>query len=147
MPGKRTLVNSLTDSIHTSISVSNIDQYEPENSICENTILASKIAERVAQALLAAGASVDAVYEEGDTPLHYAARQGDADGARALLEAGASVDAANNYRRTPLVFAVRRKKYNVVRVLLKAGANRNRLTDAQNEWIDAEERDMLMHNG
>ena len=47
MPGKRTLVNTLTDSILTSVKVSNIDQYEPENSICENTILASKIAERV----------------------------------------------------------------------------------------------------
>ena len=41
------------------------------------------------QSLLEAGASVDAVDKEGDTPLHYAADKGHADVARALLEAGA----------------------------------------------------------
>ena len=47
----------------------------------------------VARALLAAGASVDAVDKQGSTPLHYAAFQGHAVVVTALLEAGASVDA------------------------------------------------------
>ena len=63
---------------------------------------------------------MDAVEEQGDTPLHYAAGQGHADVARALLEAGASVRAANQQRKTPLHLAADRGHAEVSTALLNA---------------------------
>ena len=63
---------------------------------------------------------MDAVDEEGDTPLHYAADKGHADVARALIEAGASVRAANQQRKTPLHLAADRGHTEVSTALLNA---------------------------
>jgi hypothetical protein len=77
----------------------------------------------VARALLEAGASVDAVDKQGDTPLHYAAFQGHAVVARALLEAGASVDAFEVQSNTPLLRAAFQGHAVVARALIEAGAS------------------------
>lgn len=57
------------------------------------------------EALLAAGADVNAADEEGFTPLHMAAFHRQADYALLLLEAGADVNAKTVYGRTPLSMA------------------------------------------
>ena len=74
----------------------------------------------VVTALLEAGASVDAVDTQSNTPLHYAAGQGHADVARALLAAGASVRAANQQRKTPLHLAADQGHAEVSTTLLNA---------------------------
>ena len=59
----------------------------------------------VVTALLEAGAIVDAVNKQGQTPLHVTAGQGHADVARALLAAGAIVEVVNKQGDTPLHYA------------------------------------------
>ncbi len=46
--------------------------------------------------LLAAGAAVDEVDDEGRTALHFAVGYGEMDCARALIDAGASLDLVDN---------------------------------------------------
>ena len=53
-------------------------------------------------ALLAAGAEVNAVDKDGDTPLHLASRYGREVVVGALLAAGAEVNAVDNNGKTPL---------------------------------------------
>jgi hypothetical protein len=55
--------------------------------------------------LLNAGAKIDAVDEDGDTPLHEAARLTSVRGAEALLARGAKVDVKNKAGETPLSIA------------------------------------------
>jgi ankyrin repeat protein len=55
--------------------------------------------------LLDAGAKIDAVDDEGDTPLHEAARIGSVRGAEILVARGAKVNAKNKAGETPLSIA------------------------------------------
>ena len=55
--------------------------------------------------MVRSGAAVDAVDDDGDTPLHEAARHGRQDVVQALLAAGAAVDAASSNSNTALHFA------------------------------------------
>lgn len=55
--------------------------------------------------LLDAGAKIDAVDDEGDTPLHEAARLTSVRGAEALLARGAKVNVKNKAGETPLSIA------------------------------------------
>lgn len=55
--------------------------------------------------LLDAGAKIDAVDDEGDTPLHEAARLGSVRGAEILLARGAKKDVKNKAGETPLSIA------------------------------------------
>lgn len=59
--------------------------------------------------LLDAGARIDAVDQEGDTPLHEAVRLRSLRGAQALVLRGAKVDAKNRAGETPLTLAKQRK--------------------------------------
>lgn len=67
--------------------------------------------------LLKAGAIVDAPRSDGATPLHIAARKGNAEVAAVLLRAGASVDAMTTRGHTPLVAAVQFGHTDVVALL------------------------------
>jgi ankyrin repeat protein len=78
-----------------------------------------------AQALVAAGASVDAADDEGWTPLHAAAHSQSAAVAELLLAAGAPVDAQDEHGNTPLSTAVfeSRGRGDVIAVLRQHGAD------------------------
>src|SRR3990172_7504907 len=70
------------------------------------------------QALLDAGANVNAVDEFGKTPLHGAAARGHVEVVRALrAAAGANVNARDDFGRTPLHEAAERGHVEVVRAL------------------------------
>lgn len=71
----------------------------------------------VSALLLKAGAIVDAPRSDGATPLHIAARKGNAEVAAVLLRAGASVDAMTTRGHTPLVAAVQFGHTDVVALL------------------------------
>jgi len=76
--------------------------------------------------LRSAGAEVDAVAPDGETPLMQHAHRGDVAAVRALLGAGADPNARTLELSTPLLFAVRSSAaLETVRVLLGAGADPN----------------------
>lgn len=95
-----------------------------------NLHLAAAAPERateLVEALLAAGADVDARDAHGMTALHHAigANRAAADGARVievLVRAGADVEAQGQYGWTPLLYAVERGEVEEVEALLDAGA-------------------------
>ena len=81
------------------------------------------------QALLAAGADVDARATFGAMALTHAALLGHYRVAQILLEAGANIDATNRDGETALDLATRRGHIDIVRVLLNAGADVNKKTN------------------
>ena len=60
--------------------------------------------------------------KSGCTPLHWAARNNNADVCRSLLRAGCKKNATDNLQRTPLHLAALGNSPNCVRVLIKAKA-------------------------
>jgi len=76
----------------------------------------------VVDALIFAGASVDANDYVGWTLLHEAAKRGATDIVKILLKAGASVD-AKALAGTPLHAAARRGHTDIVKILLNAGSS------------------------
>jgi ankyrin repeat protein len=69
------------------------------------TPLHTALSPEVVDCLVKAGAPVNAIQEDGLTPLHYAVRCGRTSVAQALLERGAFVDARTHHKETPLFFA------------------------------------------
>jgi hemoglobin len=85
---------------------------------CVGNECASEESAEVVLALVRAGAQVDANDGvTGATPLHMAARRGNAVVAKALLECGADIDARDRRGDTPLVRAVNCKKSHVAELL------------------------------
>ena len=78
----------------------------------------------IANLLLQAGATVDAVDDDGWTALHVAAQGGYLSIVNLLLQAGATVDAVGDGGRTALHFAAYAGKIQVVEALLNAGADK-----------------------
>jgi ankyrin repeat protein len=77
-------------------------------------------------ALLKAGADVNAAYGEGETPLMTAARSGSVDVVTLLIEGGAKVNAAESFRgETALMFAAVENHAPIVKALIDAGADVN----------------------
>lgn len=88
----------------------------------------------VAILLARAGASVaDHAGDDGSTPLHWAAKEGDLELAKVLLECGASLEAVDRLGRTPLQWVLPRAGYadlgEMTRFLLSTGAGHS-LEDA-----------------
>jgi uncharacterized protein len=78
---------------------------------------------RIAQVLIAAGASLEARTRIGDhTPLHVASAAGSAPVVEALLDAGAAVDVVTTTGATPLHFAAGSGSAEAVAMLLEHGA-------------------------
>jgi ankyrin repeat protein len=73
----------------------------------------------------AGAADVNAREVDGTTPLHWAARAGDAEVVRLLLRAGADANAANRYGVTPLSLAAISGNSSVIEMLLMSGADPN----------------------
>lgn len=69
--------------------------------------------------LLDAGASLRAVDEDGDTPLHYAAFGNQPDITELLLSRGAAINAVNNGKCSALHVAVNKQHAQCVKVLLR----------------------------
>eukprot|EP00808_Paulinella_micropora_P015194 g28445.t1 len=94
-----------------------------------------------AQALLAAGAHIEAKDNSGDTALHCAGLYGHTATARALLAAGAQTEAKNNYGSTALDLAsgeTRKLLEEAAKVRdLVSRAERGRLTPADKSNLDS----------
>ncbi len=76
------------------------------------------------QALIKAGAELDAANEKGETPLFYAASLG-RKVTPLLIQAGANVNAKNKDGQTPLIAAAENGELESVRLLIDAKANVN----------------------
>lgn len=68
--------------------------------------------------------------QNGDTPLHIAARSGWLEGVDLLIGKRARVDATNRLGETPLIVAVQHRQLPVIRRLLEVGADPNRTDNA-----------------
>ena len=74
----------------------------------------------------AAGENIDVVREEdGYSPLHLAARNGNTEMVETLLKCGAKIDRRNNNGHSPLHLAATMRRGEAVRVLFKYGADPN----------------------
>ena len=95
----------------------------PPTLLCRATQFGLK---NVVRTLLKLGASFEtAIAPQNMTPLHFAARHGQAEIASILLESGASLENQNEYGWTPLHIASLYWHANVMGLMLGAGANCN----------------------
>ena len=99
----------------------------------------------VVQALLDAGADLEARTEYGVTPLMLAASNNESSVVQALLDAGADLEARDVFGNKPLMEAAR---YNenaaVVQALLDAGADATATNeDGENTWDLIQENEAL----
>ncbi|KAK6352070.1 hypothetical protein TWF730_008902 [Orbilia blumenaviensis] len=78
---------------------------------------------RTTRMLLEAGASVDAVDDNGKTPLAYAVIGANREIIKILLDKGANIEASDSDGRKPLAHAILNGNAGVVQVLLDKGAN------------------------
>eukprot|EP00526_Cylindrotheca_closterium_P002104 CAMPEP_0113658460 /NCGR_PEP_ID=MMETSP0017_2-20120614/31730_1 /TAXON_ID=2856 /ORGANISM="Cylindrotheca closterium" /LENGTH=1113 /DNA_ID=CAMNT_0000572733 /DNA_START=65 /DNA_END=3407 /DNA_ORIENTATION=- /assembly_acc=CAM_ASM_000147 len=93
-------------------------------ALCMTDLQNSSIATDLVRALIAAGADASVCDEEGNTPLHWAARAGDVGTAELLLLRNCPKDAKNERGETALHWAMRagRVGMSVVSILLENGA-------------------------
>ena len=82
-----------------------------------------------AERYIATGVNINAHFEEGFTPLHFAALFGSDKAATAFLANGANVDAKGEENVTPLMMASLMKANKVVALLLAHGADVNFQTE------------------
>jgi ankyrin repeat protein len=79
----------------------------------------------IVKLLLEAGANVNTQDEIGQTPLHYATREGRKDIVELLLNAGADVKRTNKFGHTALTIAINNKYDEVAKELVLQGADAN----------------------
>ena len=97
--------------------------------LCDADFMRTATAKDI-QAEIAKGADIDARDKYGLTPLHGAARYGNAETVTALLKAGANIEARAERGATPLHAAAVRGNAETVTTLLKAGANGKAKTES-----------------
>lgn len=90
----------------------------------------------VFDALIEAGAKVNARNNVRSTPLHNASSFGHGVIVRKLLENGAKIDAKNRSGSTPLHNAILRDHAHIVRILLMQGANPNAIDEYGETSLD-----------
>ena len=74
----------------------------------------------IIKALIKAEANPNAKDDYGQTPLHYAADDGNTESVKALIKSRAKVDEKDNYGNTPLNFATRNRQKEIIYILKKA---------------------------
>ena len=72
--------------------------------------------------LIQNGAEIDARNKYKNTPLHYAANNGDLEIFQHFLDHGAQIEAKDDVERTPIVFAVYKNHFEIVKCLIEKGA-------------------------
>jgi hypothetical protein len=77
----------------------------------------------MAELLLKAGANIESKDSNSQTPLWWAARNGNTAMAKLLLEAGANIETKDSNSQTPLWWAARNGNTAMAKLLLEAGAN------------------------
>ncbi len=87
-------------------------------------------------ALIAAGAKVDARDKQGKTPLHYAVGMGWTDTVNALIAADGKVDARDPFGRTPLHHAAVNGRAELIVALLDSGASAAARTESGDTAFD-----------
>lgn len=114
---------------HTEVVRLLINRWADVNIASKNTQrvapLHSAVSRRqtiIAEALLAAGAQVNARQQENVTPLHQAAHNGQEEMVRLLLNYGADPNARMDNGRTPLSMALETGNDDVVKLLRQHGA-------------------------
>ena len=74
------------------------------------------------EAHIDAGTDLDSLSENGETPLHYAVRNNQAEMVLILLDAGVETDIENSLEETALDIAIAGRKDDIIDFLLDAGA-------------------------
>jgi len=97
---------------------------------CANKNYSSENTIQLSGMLINAGANVDAVNNDGDTALHYAAKRGDTDLAAFLMDRGAKADVLDKDGDTPLHWASQRGDRPMAKLLCERGADVNMLNEA-----------------
>ena len=92
------------------------------------------------------GADIEARNKYGRTPLHTAARLGNAETIAALLEAGEDIEARDKHGWTPLHRAAAWSTAETVTTLLEAGANAKAQTEDNELPADLAERNEEVKN-
>jgi len=87
-------------------------------------------------ALISAGAKVDARDEQGKAPLHYAVGMGWTDTVNLLIAAGAKVEGRDSFGRTPLHYAAANGRAESIIALLDSGASALTRTDSGDTAFD-----------
>ena len=80
---------------------------------------------KIVEALIRAGADVNAVNRDEKTALIFAASKGSVEAVKALIRAGADVNAVNKDEKTALMFATSKGYVEAVKALIEAGADVN----------------------
>jgi hypothetical protein len=89
------------------------------------------------EALIAAGAGIDERDHDGDTPVHYAAVQGELECVEALARAGAKLDLKDNDGETPAHVAHKSVKKRLKELLEEAKAKKGEASEAKGEASEA----------
>ena len=102
-----------------------VDKSDPDDGQTALILAAEAGRTEVIAALLAAGAAVDKVNNQGITPLLMAAQEGLAEIVATLLAAGAEVDKTDSNEITPLWWAAQNGHMTTAQALLSAGADKS----------------------
>lgn len=102
-----------------------IDINHPNNEGVSLLHLATSISPQLVAKLVYLGSWVNAVDDEGCTPLHMATVYGNAEIVKILLRCGAFLNAQDNEGESPLHYAVRENNLNMVHLLISEGISIN----------------------
>jgi len=111
-----------------------------DNTVTENPSLSSPL-NNLLENLVKNGASVHAIDHDGDTPLHYAVREGNFLAVQALLRLGAYPDSSNDDRETPLDLASCLGFYNITSVLSNSLRDLKNITRRKDDDYDDDDEE------